>query len=51
MVDSHTDGTSAVEDNGPVAILAMMRHLADLPRRCRARTVQFSFTTAHFYQR
>ena len=51
VVDSHTDGTSAVEDNGPVALLAMMRYLADLPQRCRARTVQFTFTTAHFYQR
>jgi hypothetical protein len=51
VVDSHTDGTSAVEDNGPVAMLAMMRYLARRPERCRARTVQFAFTTAHFYQR
>lgn len=51
VVDSHTDGTSAVEDNGPIAQLAMMRQLASLPRRCRARTVQFAFTTAHFFQR
>jgi hypothetical protein len=51
VVDSHTDGTSAVEDNGPVALLAMLRHMARLPKRCRARTLQFAFTTAHFYQR
>lgn len=51
VVDSHTDGTSAVEDNGPLAMLAMAKYLSRLPRHCRPRTVQFSFTTAHFYQR
>jgi hypothetical protein len=51
VVDSHTDGTSAVEDNGPVAMLAMARYFARLPSRCRARTLQFAFSTAHFYQR
>ena len=51
MIDSHTDGTNAVEDNGPIAMVAMARYLASLPMRCRPRTVEFSFSTAHFYQR
>ncbi|MCW3026933.1 MAG: hypothetical protein JWN81_144 [Solirubrobacterales bacterium] len=51
VVDSHTDGTNAVEDNGPVAMVAMARYLARLPRTCRPRTVEFVFPTAHFYQR
>jgi hypothetical protein len=51
VIDSHTDGTNAVEDNGPIAMVAMARYLMGLPMACRPRTVQFSFTTAHFYQR
>src|SRR5439155_14999168 len=51
VVDSHTDGTNAVEDNGPVAMVAMARYLAALPDACRPRSVEFVFPTAHFYQR
>jgi hypothetical protein len=51
VVDSHTDGTNAVEDNGPVAMVAMARYIARLPRACRPRNVEFVFPTAHFYQR
>jgi len=51
VVDSHTDGTNAVEDNGPVAMLAMARYFAALPIDCRPRTIQLAFSTAHFYQR
>jgi hypothetical protein len=51
VIDSHTDGTNAVEDNGPVAMVAMARYLAGLPMACRPRSVQFAFSTAHFYQR
>jgi hypothetical protein len=51
VVDSHTDGTNAVEDNGPVAMVAMARYLARLPGACRPRSVEFVFPTAHFYQR
>jgi hypothetical protein len=51
VIDSHTDGTNAVEDNGPVAMVAMARYLASLPMACRPRTIQLAFSTAHFYQR
>jgi hypothetical protein len=50
VVESHTDGTNAVEDNGPVALLAMARYLATLGDRCRGRTIQLAFPTGHFYQ-
>jgi hypothetical protein len=51
VIDSHTDGTNAVEDNGPVAMVAMARYFAGLPLECRPRTIEFAFSTAHFYQR
>jgi hypothetical protein len=51
VIDSHTDGTNAVEDNGPVAMTAMARYMAALPVQCRPRTLQFVFPTGHFYQR
>jgi hypothetical protein len=51
VIDSHTDGTNAAEDNGPVAMVAMARYFAKLPLACRPRTLQFAFSTAHFYQR
>ena len=51
VIDSHTDGTNAAEDNGPVAMVAMARYLTRLPKECRPRTIQFAFSTAHFYQR
>lgn len=51
VVDSHTDGTNVVEDDGPIAMVAMAKYLASLPVRCRPRTIEFSFSTAHFFQR
>lgn len=51
VIDSHTDGTNAVEDNGPVAMVAMARYLNSLPSRCLSRTIEFAFSTAHFFQR
>ena len=51
VIDSHTDGTNAAEDNGPVAMVAMARYFAALPMECRPRTIQLAFSTAHFYQR
>lgn len=50
VVTSHTDGTSAVWDNGPLTMIEMARYLATLPIECRPRTVQFAFTTGHLYQ-
>jgi hypothetical protein len=49
VVESHTDGMNAVWDNGPIAMIAMARYLSDIRRGCRARTIQFAFTTGHLY--
>jgi hypothetical protein len=51
VVESHTDGANALWDNGPIAMVAMARYLAKLPRTCRPRTIEFSFVTGHLYQR
>jgi hypothetical protein len=51
VVDDHTDGVNADEDNGLVAMVAMARYVAALPIACRPRTIEFAFTTGHFYQR
>jgi hypothetical protein len=51
VIDSHTDGTNAVEDNGPIAMVEMARYFAALPMECRPRTIELAFSTAHFYQR
>src|SRR3954466_4557341 len=51
VIDSHTDGTNAAEDNGPVAMVAIARYFSSLPANCRPRTLELAFSTAHFYQR
>ncbi len=37
VIDSHTDGTNAVEDNGPIAMVAMARYFASLSCRLPTR--------------
>ncbi|MBQ6874388.1 MAG: hypothetical protein IJO24_08870 [Clostridia bacterium] len=45
IVNTHTDGTNCVEENGPIALLELMRNMKDtLPER----THIFLFTTGHF---
>ncbi|MET0510466.1 MAG: PA domain protein [Thermoleophilaceae bacterium] len=44
----HTDGSNAIEDNGPDAIVAMSQYLARLPRRALPRTIMILLTTGHF---
>ncbi|MGP0048513.1 MAG: hypothetical protein ACLPZR_06630 [Solirubrobacteraceae bacterium] len=51
VVESKTDGTNVTEDNAPLAMVAMARYFAALPAGCRPRTLEFAFSTAHFYQR
>jgi hypothetical protein len=48
ILHSHTDGTNAIEDNGPNAIVAMSQYLARLPRRSLPRTILVLLTTGHF---
>jgi hypothetical protein len=49
VITSHTDGTNAVWDNGPLAMLALAEYYAQLPLECRERTLEFVFTTGHLY--
>jgi len=46
---THTDGTTWVQENGIVALLALGQHLAGLPLEQRHRTVELAFTTAHLH--
>jgi hypothetical protein len=44
----HTDGSNAIEDNGPGAIVALSQYLARLPRNALPRTILVLLTTGHF---
>lgn len=45
IVNTHTDGVNCVEENGPIAMLAMMKYL----KQCKLkRSVIFVFVTGHF---
>ena len=48
VVGSHTDGPNAIEDNGPVAILALAQCLAPLPVEVRPRTIRIVLSGGHF---
>jgi hypothetical protein len=50
VLNCHTDGSNALQDNGPIAMLAIARYFAALPIACRPKTLQFNFPTAHAYQ-
>lgn len=45
IVNTHTDGTNCVEENGPIALLQLMKNMKD---REPQRTHIFVFTTGHF---
>ena len=47
VVNSHTDGVTWVQENGPVGVLALARYLGGLPRACRHRDVEFALTSDH----
>jgi len=48
LVNTHTDGTNAFEENGPIALLSIAKHFSELPIEQRKRTLVFSFVTGHF---
>ena len=45
IINTHTDGTNCVEENGPVAMLEMMKYFKDKQLN---RTLIFVFVTGHF---
>jgi hypothetical protein len=48
IVNTHTDGPNATEENGGVGILALAKYFARLPKSERKRTLVFPLTTGHF---
>lgn len=45
IVNTHTDGTNCIEENGPIALLQLMKNMKDKELE---RTHIFVFTTGHF---
>lgn len=45
IINTHTDGTNCIEENGPIALLEMIKYLKDKPLK---RTHIFLFITGHF---
>ena len=49
VLNSHTDGQNAVEENGPLGLLALGEYFSHIPSHCRPKTLCFSFVTGHFH--
>jgi hypothetical protein len=48
VLNSHTDGTNGLEDNGPNAIVGIAQYLARLPQSALPRTVLIMLSAGHF---
>lgn len=48
ILNSHTDGTNGVEDNGPDVIVDIAQYLARLPRDAMPRGVMIMLSAGHF---
>ncbi|HMD35693.1 MAG TPA: M28 family metallopeptidase [Vicinamibacterales bacterium] len=48
ILNTHTDGPNATEENGALGILALMKYFAKIPRAERRRTIVCPLTTGHF---
>ncbi|MGH8446683.1 MAG: M28 family peptidase [Solimonas sp.] len=48
VINSHTDGTNGVEDNGPNIAVAIAQYLNRLPREALPRSVMVLLTSGHF---
>jgi hypothetical protein len=48
IVNTHTDGPNATEENGAIGILALMKYFSQIPRSQRRRTIVCPLTTGHF---
>jgi PA domain len=48
IVNTHTDGPNATEENGALGILALAKYFARIPQSERKRTLVFVMTTGHF---
>jgi len=48
IINTHTDGPNACEENGGAGILALAHHFASLPKSARNRSLIFVLVTGHF---
>ncbi|MDB5988493.1 MAG: hypothetical protein JWR16_3546 [Nevskia sp.] len=48
VINSHTDGTNGIEDNGPNAIVAMSQYLTRLPQQALPRSIMILLSSGHF---
>ena len=48
IVNTHTDGNNATEENGGIGLLALAQYFSRLPRASRRRTLVFVLATGHF---
>jgi hypothetical protein len=48
VVNTHTDGQNAFEENAGIACVALAKHFAAMPKSARSRTLVFSCVTGHF---
>ena len=48
IINTHTDGTNATEENGGIGLLALASYFAQLAKSSRKRTLVFFLTTGHF---
>ena len=49
IINTHTDGTSASQENGNLGILSLARYFASLPVNCRQRTIVVALIPGHFH--
>ncbi|WP_446090326.1 M28 family peptidase [Acinetobacter sp. 1124_18A] len=49
VLNSHTDGTNGVEDNGPNAVIDIAQYLTRLPKKSLDRSIMIMLSTGHFY--
>ncbi len=48
IVNTHTDGPNATEENGAIGIIALAKYFSRIPRSERRRTIVCPLTTGHF---
>ncbi len=49
IVNTHSDGTSAAQENGTLGVMALARYFASLPLNCRQKTMVFTLNPGHFH--
>lgn len=48
ILNTHTDGPNATEENGALGLLALAKYFSRIPKADRRRTLVFPMTTGHF---